>query len=308
MEKALSVAVERATGNVELMSTRLFQKIGDADFLSMDPLGLLLDYRLSGGGCDCKHPFASHRMFRKADHFWRLKSLLRSRLRDLRCVFLIFDTGNLMNRNPSLAIVGQSAGLIEGWSETASILGFSVETFSDAGIWRVASHGRATCAVVDLEAVCNSATKLPGFATDELPPLIVIADAVPAKWVVETIQRGAVSVVGPDADGAQRATLLSQAVIIAHERSERRRLRARVTAAKEGLSNREKLVLDWIISGRPNKWIAAQMNMSIRTIESDRRRIYDAFDIGSVAELATLLAHGEGFPTSHAAESVATAG
>ncbi|MCA9242194.1 MAG: hypothetical protein KDA37_18410 [Planctomycetales bacterium] len=57
--------------------------------------------------------------------------------------------------------------------------------------------------------------------------------------------------------------------------------RQRLATLKPG----ERPVLQGIISGRLNKQIASELDVSIRTIEQRRRRIYDRFNVTSPAEL-----------------------
>ncbi len=201
-----------------------------------------------------------------------------------------------MHTGPSVAIVGQAADVTERWSESARMLGFSVETFSDSAIWRVASLGRTTCAVVDVEIACERNSSAAVILTDQAIPLIVIADCLAADDVLETVHRGAVAVVPRDSDPAQRAAALGQATLASYERAEHRRLCARVAAAQARLTSRERQVLEWVMQGQPNKWIASRLGLSVRTIESDRQRTYNAFGINTVAELVTLVIRAEGSP------------
>lgn len=53
----------------------------------------------------------------------------------------------------------------------------------------------------------------------------------------------------------------------------------------EQLSDREKEVLALMLEGLPNKLIARQIDLSTRTVESHRARIFIKLDAGSLAEL-----------------------
>ncbi|WP_210546339.1 response regulator transcription factor [Rhodoferax sp. PAMC 29310] len=57
-----------------------------------------------------------------------------------------------------------------------------------------------------------------------------------------------------------------------------------------GLTHREKDVASRVAAGKLNKVIADEMNVSMRTVEVYRARVYAKLDVRSSAELATLLA------------------
>jgi two-component system response regulator DctR len=44
-----------------------------------------------------------------------------------------------------------------------------------------------------------------------------------------------------------------------------------------------------IAEGLPNKLIADALNLSVRTVEVHRARVFDKLDVGSAVELANLL-------------------
>ena len=69
-------------------------------------------------------------------------------------------------------------------------------------------------------------------------------------------------------------------------RSEIRERAARLTPA-------ERSVMDLIVQGQPNKVMAKQLDMSIRTIESRRHEVFTKMGVESVAELVRLAIEGE---------------
>jgi two-component system, LuxR family, response regulator DctR len=56
------------------------------------------------------------------------------------------------------------------------------------------------------------------------------------------------------------------------------------------LTQREHEVMLRVVAGKLNKVIADELHVSIRTVEVHRARVYAKLDVGSAAELATLLA------------------
>jgi two-component system, LuxR family, response regulator DctR len=61
-----------------------------------------------------------------------------------------------------------------------------------------------------------------------------------------------------------------------------------------GLTQREQEVAHRVAAGKLNKVIANEMNVSMRTVEVYRSRVYAKLDVRSSAELATLLAYVKG--------------
>jgi len=54
------------------------------------------------------------------------------------------------------------------------------------------------------------------------------------------------------------------------------------------LTQREREVLDWVVSGTSNKRIAAELGISIKTVEVHRARVMEKMAAKSVAELTAM--------------------
>ena len=68
---------------------------------------------------------------------------------------------------------------------------------------------------------------------------------------------------------------------------------ARVDALRqliEGLSRQQVRLMPMVAAGELNKTIAWKMELSVRTVEEHRRKIFERLNVHSAAELATLLA------------------
>ena len=55
------------------------------------------------------------------------------------------------------------------------------------------------------------------------------------------------------------------------------------------LTEREKAVMQLVISGLPNKLVADQLDISVRTVEVHRARVFDKMGVKSAVELANVL-------------------
>ena len=55
------------------------------------------------------------------------------------------------------------------------------------------------------------------------------------------------------------------------------------------LTERERAVMQLVVEGLPNKRIADQLDISVRTVEVHRARVFDKMEVKSAVELANLL-------------------
>ena len=55
------------------------------------------------------------------------------------------------------------------------------------------------------------------------------------------------------------------------------------------LTEREREVMQLVVEGRPNKLIADELSISVRTVEVHRARVFDKMNVKSAVELANLL-------------------
>src|SRR5262249_43589725 len=72
------------------------------------------------------------------------------------------------------------------------------------------------------------------------------------------------------------------------ENRERRSRHSEVAGRIAALTERERAVLQRIIEGKQNKVIAADLDISIKTVEFHRAKLMEKMGVGSVAELVQL--------------------
>ena len=78
---------------------------------------------------------------------------------------------------------------------------------------------------------------------------------------------------------------LAQSDAIVQAQLARERLRQRLAE----LTERERAVMQLVVEGLPNKRIADQLDISVRTVEVHRARVFDKMAVKSAVELANLL-------------------
>lgn len=67
--------------------------------------------------------------------------------------------------------------------------------------------------------------------------------------------------------------------------------RGAITRMLAGLTEREHAVMRLMLDGLPNKLIADQLQISVRTVEVHRARVFDKMKVKSAVELANALQH-----------------
>lgn len=120
-------------------------------------------------------------------------------------------------------------------------------------------------------------------------PVIFLTGHGDVPTAVEMVKRGAFDFCEkPFSDNAlvdriEHALERSTQVLAA--RREKRQLADRLAE----LTQRERDVMDLVARGLPNKLIADQLDISVRTVEVHRSRVFDKMDVKSAVELANLL-------------------
>jgi two-component system response regulator DctR len=120
-------------------------------------------------------------------------------------------------------------------------------------------------------------------------PVIFLTGHGDVPTAVTAVKRGAFDFVEkPFSDNAlvdriEQALKRSEQAILA--RLARDSVRRRLAE----LTDRERDVMHLVIEGRPNKLIADALQISVRTVEVHRARVFEKMDVRSAVELANLL-------------------
>jgi two-component system, LuxR family, response regulator DctR len=123
----------------------------------------------------------------------------------------------------------------------------------------------------------------------DLMPVIFLTGHADVPTAVDLVKRGAFDFCEkPFSDNAlvdriEQALKRSAAVLAA--RTEKLVLQRRLTE----LTERERAVMRLVIEGVPNKLIADQLDISVRTVEVHRARVFDKMEVKSAVELANLV-------------------
>ena len=75
---------------------------------------------------------------------------------------------------------------------------------------------------------------------------------------------------------------------LSEERNQVRLFKEDVMLKIRRLTDREKLTLELMVEGLPNKTIADKLNVSVRTVESHRARTFEKLEVTSLADCVKL--------------------
>ena len=131
--------------------------------------------------------------------------------------------------------------------------------------------------------------KLDALGLVEVMPVIFLTGHADVPTAVHMVKRGAFDFCEKPfsdnvlVDRVEQAIMRSADVLA--ERRQQRQLKARL----EELTERESHVMRLVVEGLPNKLIADQLDISVRTVEVHRARVFDKMQVKSAVELANLL-------------------
>jgi RNA polymerase sigma factor (sigma-70 family) len=152
------------------------------------------------------------------------------------------------------------------------------------------SNDRAGCLVLDI--------RMPGLGGLELQeklnelgstlPIIFITGHGDVPMAVEAMQKGAVDFIQKPFRDQELLDRIGEAMKTDRERRSAREEQAEVQNRIDKLTNRERQVLDLVVTGKPNKVIAYELGVSQRTVEIHRARVMEKMEAKSLADLVRM--------------------
>lgn len=186
-------------------------------------------------------------------------------------------------------IVEDDASTREALGELIRPTGASVEAYRTAEEFLEAYQGSGSdgCLLLDY--------RLPGISGSELLrqlrsdgaplPAVVVTAHASTSMTVDAMRMGAVNVLDKPCGESELRDAIGLALSQARKQRRRTAHRREAAARIEQLTPSEREVLVQVLNGVPNKQIASQLNVCIRTVEARRSRIYKTMGVQSVAEL-----------------------
>jgi two-component system, LuxR family, response regulator FixJ len=195
------------------------------------------------------------------------------------------------SESPTVYVVDDDESIRTLWRWLMESNGIAVRTFAAAADF-IGSYrsGTAGCLVLDL--------KLPGMSGLELQeylrqrgveiPIVFVTGHGDVPAAVSALKGGAIDFIEKPFSYKDVLSVIRKAFERDAETREKRTRQSVVAARLAALTEREREVLQRIMEGKPNKIIAAELDISVKTIEFHRAKVMEKTGVTSVAELVRI--------------------
>jgi FixJ family two-component response regulator len=189
---------------------------------------------------------------------------------------------------PTAYVVDDEESIRSLWQWLMASNGIAVQTFPTATAF-IQSYRRGDpgCLVLDV--------RLPGMSGPELQdhlrqealeiPIVFVSAHADVPTAVNALKGGAVDFIQKPFDYREAVAAVRRALERDAQNRERSTKRAQLAERLAALTERERGVLQRIIEGKANKVIAAELDISVKTVEAHRAKVMEKMAVDSVAEL-----------------------
>lgn len=197
-----------------------------------------------------------------------------------------------MTEDEVIHVVDDDRAAREGLDFMLSALGLTVRSHASAAdLLQKLDDSVTGCILADV--------RMPGMTglelLDELKarnclmPVIMITGHGDVPMAVRAMQAGAIDFFEKPVNGMALVDRIKQALLMSEDRLRLRRDRAGLMVRIESLTRRESEVARAVAAGRQNKQIAAELGISLKTVEIHRHNAMDKLGATSAADLVRLL-------------------
>lgn len=199
-----------------------------------------------------------------------------------------------MTNGKTVAVVEDDFAVRHSLSFLLESAGLEALTFSSGELFLKSADARAFgCLVADIELPGISGIELLGRFRTKRPglPVILITGQGDLKIAVEAMKLGAADFLTKPCDGEKFLEAVRTA--LAKPRSKAAGDEIAALPARHRLSERERDVLACMLTGSPNKTIASDLGISVRTVEVHRGRVMAKMGARNAADLVRLVLSAE---------------
>ena len=123
----------------------------------------------------------------------------------------------------------------------------------------------------------------------QMMPVIFLTGHADLPTAVAMVKRGAFDFCEKPVSDNALVDRVEQAIAQSAQHIAQRDRQAAVARRLDDLTERERAVMRLVVEGLPNKLIADQLDISVRTVEVHRARVFDKMEVKSAVELSNLL-------------------
>ena len=146
------------------------------------------------------------------------------------------------------------------------------------------------CVVLDVRMPGMSGLELQQLLADRGSPVpvIIMTGHGDVGMAVRAMKTGARDFIEKPFDNQVLLDRIGEALADAEQQQHRDEEQETARARLELLTPRERETMELLVAGKLNKQVAAELNISVRTVESHRAKIMDKLQVRSLSELVRL--------------------
>ncbi len=193
---------------------------------------------------------------------------------------------------PTVFLVDDDPMIVAALKDLVEMLGLSCACFHSAAEFLEAYRPTGPgCLVLDV--------RMPGMSGLELQkeliargidlPTIIVTGFADVRIAVEAMKAGAIEFLEKPFRTQELCDHIQRAIKLAVVKWEHHQQHAEVERHLSSLTRAEKQVLGLIVAGKTNRLMAAELDLSVRTIEDRRARLMHKLGVRSRAELIELV-------------------
>ena len=213
---------------------------------------------------------------------------------DTPTVFIVDDDASV--REGMAWLLRTRRLLSESFESAESFLNMLETNFQDTDKGSRSEHNwprQAACILLDVRMPSMSGLALfeqllnNGIA--HAWPVIFLTGHADVPTAVDSVKRGAFDFCEKPFSDNALVDRVEQALLLSHERLSARHDQLRLQSRLMELTDRERDVMRLVVEGLPNKLIADQLHISVRTVEVHRARVFEKMAVRSAVELSNRL-------------------
>jgi len=189
---------------------------------------------------------------------------------------------------PVVHIVDDDEAVRDSIKELVKSVGMKAKTFENAeALLDVLNHDTYGCIVLDIRMEGMSGLSLHERLIEDsyIIPLIIITGHGDIDMAVTSIKKGALDFIQKPYHEQNLLDSINNAMMIDASNRKSKRQEAISKYNKRNLTNREREILELLITGITNKLIGKQLKISPRTVEVHRQHIFEKYKVHSAAQL-----------------------
>ena len=204
------------------------------------------------------------------------------------CVYIVDDDASV--RDAMAWLLRSRSVMSESFESAEAFAAMLKEKFAQD---KTLTPKQAGCILLDVRMPGQSGLALfENLLTNGLAnawPVIFLTGHADVPTAVDSVKRGAFDFCEKPFSDNALVDRIEQALALSNERLASQALSAGVASRLAELTERERDVLRLVVEGLPNKLIADQLDISVRTVEVHRSRVFEKMNVKSAVELANLL-------------------